>query len=175
MNLSITLAICLMASVFCLRTTARKLLNRSKSFMDVDVTSSHSCDTLNAKVYAKNPYSASRSQKPSAIHIKSSASHMRTKLFDASTPQLEHVGDAAIGIPFAAGSVRPGIIGMIAFRSSFLALHRVYKAPRRLWFPTRTCLLISCTKTTYFPSCESESWRKGIISCHEHQTNVQPG
>ncbi|KAG2036253.1 hypothetical protein BDR03DRAFT_1000553 [Suillus americanus] len=65
--------------------SSRKVRDRSKSFMDMDATSGHSCDTHpTRKVYAKDPYSPPRSRKPSATLIKS---HTQTKLLDASTPQ----------------------------------------------------------------------------------------
>ncbi|KAG2361688.1 hypothetical protein BDR07DRAFT_1461289 [Suillus spraguei] len=71
-----------------LNTSSRKVRNRSKSFMDVDVTSGHSCDTHpTRKVHAKDHCSPSRGRKPSATHNKSNASHTRTKLLDPSIPQ----------------------------------------------------------------------------------------
>ncbi|KAG1883449.1 hypothetical protein F4604DRAFT_1738503 [Suillus subluteus] len=67
---------------------SRKVRDRSKSVMDMDATSGHSCNTHpTRKVYAKDPYSPPRSRKPSATHIKLSASPTRTKLLDTSTPQ----------------------------------------------------------------------------------------
>jgi hypothetical protein len=71
-----------------LNKSSRKVRNRSKSFMDMDATPGHSYDTHpTRKVHAKDPYSPPRSRKSSATRIKSSASHTRTKLLDASTPQ----------------------------------------------------------------------------------------
>ncbi|KAG2340682.1 hypothetical protein BDR05DRAFT_499466 [Suillus weaverae] len=67
--------------------SSRKVRDRSKSFMDMDASSGHSCDTPPRKVYAKDPYSPPRSRNRSATHINSSASHTRTKVLDASTPQ----------------------------------------------------------------------------------------
>lgn len=66
----------------------RKVRDRAKSFLDMDATSSHSCDTHpKREVHAKDPCSPPRSRNPSATHINSSASHSRTKLLDASTPR----------------------------------------------------------------------------------------
>jgi hypothetical protein len=70
-----------------LNKSIRKVRDRSKSFLDMDATSSHSCDAHSKrKVHAKDPYSPTRSRNPSATHINSSASHSRTKLLDASAP-----------------------------------------------------------------------------------------
>ncbi|KAG2750515.1 hypothetical protein P692DRAFT_20832162 [Suillus brevipes Sb2] len=70
-----------------LNKSIRKVRDRSKSFLDMDATSSHSCDAHSKrKVHAKDPYSPTRSRNPSATHINSSASHSGTKLLDASAP-----------------------------------------------------------------------------------------
>ncbi|KAG2071320.1 hypothetical protein BDR04DRAFT_1098353 [Suillus decipiens] len=71
-----------------LNTSSRKIRDRSKSLMDVDVTSGHLRDTHSTrKVHAKDHCSPSRGRNPSATHNKSSASHTRTKLLDPSSPQ----------------------------------------------------------------------------------------
>jgi hypothetical protein len=68
--------------------STRKVRGRSKSFMDMDATSTRWCDThKRRKVRAKDPYSPPHSRNPSATHINASASHAQTKLLDASTPQ----------------------------------------------------------------------------------------
>ncbi|KIK46728.1 hypothetical protein CY34DRAFT_800075 [Suillus luteus UH-Slu-Lm8-n1] len=68
-----------------LNKSTRKVRNRSKSFLDMDPTSSHSCDTHSKrKVHAKDPHSPYRSRNPSATHFNSSASHLRVNLLDAS-------------------------------------------------------------------------------------------
>ncbi|KAG1731790.1 hypothetical protein EDD22DRAFT_927916 [Suillus occidentalis] len=66
----------------------RKVRNRSKSFLDMHTTSSHSCDTHSKrKVHAKDPHSPPRSRNPSATRFNLSASHSRTNLLDASAPR----------------------------------------------------------------------------------------
>jgi hypothetical protein len=71
-----------------LNKSTRKVRNRSKSFLCMDSTSNHSCDTHSKRrVYAKDPHSPPRSRNPSTTHINSSASHSRTKLLDASAPR----------------------------------------------------------------------------------------
>ncbi|KAG1775952.1 hypothetical protein EV702DRAFT_1113851 [Suillus placidus] len=68
-----------------LNKSSGKARDRSKSFMDMDAPSGHSCDTPpTRKVYAKDPYSPPRSRNFSATHINS---HTRTKVLDASIPQ----------------------------------------------------------------------------------------
>ncbi|KAG1759306.1 hypothetical protein EDD22DRAFT_906560 [Suillus occidentalis] len=71
-----------------LNRSTRKVRDWSKSFLDMDATSSHSGDTHSKrKVHAKDPYSPPRSRNPSSTHINSSASHSQTKLLDASAPR----------------------------------------------------------------------------------------
>ncbi|KAG2149040.1 uncharacterized protein EDB93DRAFT_1328152 [Suillus bovinus] len=67
-----------------LNNSSRKVRGRSKSLMGADATHP------SRKVHGKDPYSHSRSRKPTATHIKSNALHTRTKLPDGPQTRGRH-------------------------------------------------------------------------------------